>query len=308
MAANAVEGDPFKWWVIVTHPAEYAAVERGAFDGLFYGVDLEFEVSFPPDYPFKPFGAIFHPGWKTVVGEALRRFSKQHQRGGTRETIPPTPNAGSVLRQQLFELGWDETHRRKALLEEEGGRRVVLWNQSRRRLPAGRIIRIFVKTITGKTITIDADSNCLIDDFKCQLEDREEIPPDQQRLVFAGKQLEDGRALSEYGITNECTVFLLLRLRSCNGWLATTGTSQWSPALTVHKGFLKAGRMLWKTNEETDGCWECTEQQITELCRGVSFTDAHWVLRCVSPSTNITWSPETDKMWPMTFRARSCGT
>jgi ubiquitin len=74
-------------------------------------------------------------------------------------------------------------------------------------------MQLFVKTLTGKTVSIEVEEGESIEDVKAKIAEKEGIPPEQQRLIFGGQQLQDAKTLDDYNVGDDATLHLVLRLR-----------------------------------------------------------------------------------------------
>merc|ERR1719232_2423131 len=84
-------------------------------------------------------------------------------------------------------------------------------------IPRGGM-QLFVKTLTGKTVTIEVEEGESIEDVKAKISEKEGIPPEQQRLIFGGQQLQDGKTIDDYDVGDDATLHLVLRLRGGPGY------------------------------------------------------------------------------------------
>ena len=301
---------PFTWHLVLD-PSHEMEHKVGPYENVFHGVQIHSVITFPKDYPFKPFRMELDQGWVKAAVEskptAIVEVRHQNQ-------ISALQDDERSQRQALMYFEHSELPFPILLSEQEVGARERLARDeelARSAMPSGCVqggrghLGIIVKTMTGKILQIDAALDDTIETIKSRIEHKDGGPFSFARLVHAGKQLQDGRTLGDYGILLGSTIHALPFFNGCNcRYLLTPDTPDWSPALTVVKEIVNRTNALFDSAYEIDNSnCGCEKRRLQYDAFGKRpFDDVHWLLRCTSPSVNVVWSPDNDRYWPMRFR------
>jgi len=129
-------------------------------------------------------------------------------------------------------------------------------------IPRGGM-QLFVKTLTGKTVSVEVEEGESIEDVKSKISEKEGIPPEQQRLIFGGQQLQDGKTLDDYDVGDDATLHLVLRLRGGTRTGRVVDTLIGRGAFPVDEDFVKSN-MVGLTDEDKDLMQRFVEQSLQE--------------------------------------------
>mmetsp|Transcript_37693 Transcript_37693/g.56077 ORF Transcript_37693/g.56077 Transcript_37693/m.56077 type:complete len:267 (-) Transcript_37693:612-1412(-) len=100
-------------------------------------------------------------------------------------------------------------------------------------------MQLFVKTLTGKTVSVEVEEGEAIEDVKAKIAEKEGIPPEQQRLIFGGQQLQDGKTIDDYNVGDDATLHLVLRLRGGTALGSLVNKAMGKGAFKVDEAFVK---------------------------------------------------------------------
>ena len=313
-------GDMFHWVLELDAPAAAPYVAD-----LFYGVRLRLLVEYPSDYPFKAPRLKIDEQW-------LQHGCENHgqkERERTEAVAPQLPDEEELIvdederivgdellirnlvaeeegavRDELFENGfvaYAEHAERQALEEEADAAYVAIRSDFSDTYPGHHVC---VKMLTGKSIHIRTHMLMSVEELKVAIQDAEGIPANRQRLILAGKQLEDGRDLRDYNVLSASTVHLVLRFGCSSCFFSPLiGHDQWSPATTISKiiesMYADAGPFGGRVPSKSPRCWMTSVRRL--FPPNMSDDKLQWLLRSNYPSRQQ-WTMATDMHWPLTFR------